>query len=591
MNLKRTKLEDSDRSLVVPLAIMILLNLTNPAEAKKAAKEVEELPAPTLTKKSKPDSPECVACVKEASVLFAAKKSMEALKLLKANQANCQSSIRYNLLLSTVLLRMPTHEKEAAQAAATAVSIDPTSLPANFQLAICLSASGDEAAAAKAYEKVVALDPTNYEAWSALGAIYEAMHETAKAKTCSAKAAVLDPNSRMAKVRTAQNLFKQGKDAAVVAEFERLNSDDHLEPEFFIGLAKDALDVQAYSESIRAADRALSAYPKLSELIKTKAKAQLWSQKYSDGLATISKLDGKSAPEADVYAIKALLLLKLGRTKEAQPYAAKLPVNTTEEIGGLAKAYVAQRNGQTAVAIEQLENAMRHNQLFAPAHVELARIYLRQGRSEELLEETREIARSRPYIATGKAFESRLALEGAPLRDKVEQALKLAREAVKINGEDPDALVALALSELKGGKLESAKVSIQKALDIEPGHVDALLANARLYEGDSTKRIEALEEIQTIAPGDSEVLNELSQAYCDKGDSSSAIKLLREKIAESKPDAVVYFSLAKALQRSGKSKEAAKYYKQSLTEGLKGKRATLANESLRNIGGSPVDES
>lgn len=588
MNLWRVKPEDSKNRLVVPFAVMILLNLaTTTAEAKRASSNtVEELPAPTVSKKAKPDSPECVACIKEASRLFAGTKSMDALKLLRANQATCKTSIRFNLLLSTILLRMPTHEKEAAQAAATAVSLDPTSMPANFQLAICLTASGETAEAAKAYEKVVAIDPTNYESWSALGTIYDELHDKEKAKSCSAKAAVLEPNSRTAKVRLANNLFKQGKDAAVAAEFEKLTSDDHLEPEFFIGLAKDALDLQAYGESIRAADRALGAYPKLAELLKTKAKAQLWSKKYADGLATISKIDGRSATDSDVYAIKALLLLKLGRTKEAQVYASKLPVNTTEEIGGLAKAYVAQRQGDTAAAIEQLENAMRHNQMFAPAHIELARIYLRQGRGEEVVEEAREIERSRPYIAAGKSFESRLALEEAPLREKVEQALKLAREAVKLNGEDPDALVALALSELKGGKIESAKASIDKALEIEPGHVDALLANARLYEGDakSEKRIETLEAIEAVAPGDSEYLFALSQAYCDKGEISTATKMLRGKIAESKVDAVVYFALAKALERSGHSKEAAKYFQQSITEGLKGKREILAKESLKNIG-------
>lgn len=583
MNLWRTKPEDSNHPMVVPFALMILLNLAAmPAEAKKSGnKEVEEIPAPTVSKKAKPDSPECVACIKEASRLFAGTKSMDALKLLRANQANCKTSIRFNLLLSTILLRMPTHEKEAAEAAATAVSIDPTSMPAAFQLAICLAASGESAEAIKAYEKVVALDPTNYESWSALGMLYDELHDKAKAKSCAAKAAILEPNSRIAKVRLAQNLFKQGKDAAVVAELEKLTSDDHLEPEFFIGLAKDALDLQAYGESIRAADRALGNYPKLAELLKTKAKAQLWSQKYSDGLATISKVN---AADQEVYSIKALLLLKLGRTKEAQPYVAKLPVNTTEEIGGLARAYMAQRNGETAVAIEQLENAMRHNQTFAPAHIELARIYLRQGRGEDVIEEAREIERSRPYIAAGKSFESRLALEEAPLREKVEQALKLAREAVKINGEDPDALVALALSELKGGKIESAKASIQKALEIEPGHIDALLANARLYEGDANaeKRVETLEAIESIAPGDSEFLFALSQAYCDKGEISSATKMLRGKIAESKVDPLVYFALAKALERSGQMKEAAKYYKQSIAEGLKGKRESLAKESLKN---------
>ncbi|MDZ4837909.1 MAG: tetratricopeptide repeat protein [Candidatus Melainabacteria bacterium] len=594
MNSRRTKPEDSDRSIVVPLALMILLNLApNSAEAKKKGAAVEELPAPTLTKSTRPDSPECVTCVKDASKLFAVNKSMDALKLLKANQANCKTSIRFNLLLSTILLRMPSQAKEAAEAAALAVSLDPSSLPANFQLAICQTASGDRAQALKTYEKVVALDPTNYEAWSALGTMYEDLNDKVKAKSAAAKASILEPDSRTAKVKLAQNMFKQGRDAAVAAELDKLISDDHLEPEFFIPLAKDAIDMLAFNESIRAADRALGAYPKLADVIKTKAKAQFYARKYADGLATISKLEPRSAGDTEASAVKAALLLKLGRTKEAQPYVSKLPNNPNDELAGLARAYMAQRNGETAEAIEQLENAMRHNQLFAPAHIELARIYLRQGRNDDVIEEAREIARSRPYIASGKSFESRLALEEAPLREKVELALKLAREAVKLNGDDPEALIALALSELKGGKIESAQVSIKKALEIEPGNIDALLAKARLLEGsaNSDKRIAALEAIEVIAPGDSEVAFALSQAYCEKGDMTAAIKMLRGKLTESKSDAVVVFALGKACERSGRGKEAAKYYKQSLAEGLKGQRALLAREALQKLGTQPADDS
>ena len=592
MNLRRTKLQDTNRAMVVPLLAMFFVSMgaNPPAEAKKSQRS-EEPPELTLTKKNKPDSPECVACTKEASKLFAANKAVDALKVLKLNQANCKNSLSFNLLMSTILLRMPTHEKEAAQAAALAVSADPDSVPANFQLAICATAGGDAKQAVTAYEKVVSIDPTNYEAWSGLGTLYEQLHDKTKAKSCAEKAADLEPNSRTAKIRSAQNLFKQGKDASVATELDRLLSDEHLEPEFFIGLAKDALEMQAYAESIRAADKALSAYPKFADLLKTKATAQLWKRQYADGLATISKIDSRNTA-TDVSAVKAALLLKLGKTKEAQIYTAKIPANTTDEIAALAKGFIAQRNGETSDAIALFENAMRKNQLFAPAHIELARIYLRQGRSEELIAEAREIARSRPFASTAKSFESRLALEEAPRREKMELAVKLAREAVKLNGDDPEALTALALSELKGGKIDSARESIKKALEIEPGNIDVLLANAKLYEGDGNadKRIETLEAIEAIAPGDSEVLIALSQAYCDKGDIAGAIKMLRGKISEAKTDAVVYFALARACDRNGKSKDAAKYYKQSLSTGLTGQRASLAREALKNIGSQPADE-
>lgn len=556
----------------------------NPALAKKEKLTLD--PAP-VTKKAKPDSPECAACYKDASKMFATGKSTDAYKLLKANQANCKDSVKFNLLLSTVLLRMPTHEKEAAQAAATAIELDPTSVAAHFQLAISLAASGDSANAVAAYEKLVKLDPANYEAWSALSTLYSELHESAKAKTASAKAAALEPNSRIAKVRTAQNLFKQGKAAAASAELERLINDDQMEPEFFIGLAKDALDMQAYPESIKAADRALATYPKLTELLKTKSTAQLWKREYTAGLETISKLDPSVKSEQDAMAIRALHLINLGKIKEAQPLVSKLPTKTTEvPLAGLARAYMAEREGNITEATKQLESALRHNQIFAPPHIELARIAMRQGRSDDVLAEAREVQRSKPFIASGKAFESRLALEGAPVREKVAEALNLAKEAVKLNGDDPEALVALCLANLKGGKVEEAQQSINKALEIEPGNIDVQLAAIKIIagQGKTEKNLEALQALREIAPGDPEVLSALSEAYSDKGDSSSAIKLLRPYLEEGTTEPSLVFALARVYEHAGRGKEASKYFQQSLSEGLKGQRALLAREALKSLG-------
>lgn len=575
-------------------ALCLSLSLTSflPVCAKREKPASAEDAKPV--RKVKPESAECAACYKEASKLFAASKSTDAYKLLKANQLNCKDSARFNLLLSTVLLRMPSHEKEAAQAAALAVDLEPSSIAANFQLALCLSASGDSEKAAQAYEKLIKLDPTNYEAWSALGTIYSELHDTQKSRICAAKAAVLEPNSRLAKIRTAQNLFKQGKPDAVSAELNRLINDDQMEPEFYIGLAKDALNMQAFSESSKAADKVIAAYPQLAEVLKTKATAQLWMRNYAGGLETISRLDPPTRATPDVMAIRSLLLVKLGKTKEAKGLIAKLPNKTDDEslasLASLARGFLAELNGDVDDATRQFEASLRHNQIFAPPHIELARIYLRQGKAEDVLAEAREVQRSKPYVSSGKAFESRLALEDAPARERVAEALKLARESVKLNAEDPEALVALAMSELKGGRIQEAQEAVKKAQEIEPGNVDVQLTSVKILEGEgkTAKRLEALQVLRDMAPGDSEVLVALADAHAANGDLSSAIKLLRERV-DSGAEPTVVFALARAYERSGRSKEAGSFFQQSLSRGLKGKKALLAKEALRNLGGGSAD--
>ncbi|MBX9668140.1 MAG: tetratricopeptide repeat protein [Candidatus Obscuribacterales bacterium] len=555
-------------------------------EARGKNKQSPATEEKSLTKPRKVESAECAECYKGATRLFANGKVIDALRLMKANQEKCRDSMRFHLLLSTILLRNPGHAKEAALAAATAVELEPTSVPGNLQLGLCWMASGDAQKAIDAMENLVKIDPTSYEAWSTLGTLYNEQHDAARSKSCLAKAAVLEPASRMAKLRTVKNLFKQGKPKAVANELARLITDDSLEPEFFIPLSRDALDVEAYDEAIQAADRALGAYPNIAEPVKTKAIAQFYRRDYADGLTTINQLIGAAREDNEAIAVKALLLLKLGKTRDAQTAIAKLPQQARAlPLAGLAWALAAERTGDAEEAIDQLEGTLRHNQIFAPAHIELCRIYLRQGKLEDTRSESGEIARSLLFVSSGKAFESRLALEEAPKRDKMQEALTLARQAIKLDPRDPEAHIALAMCEVKGGKLDSARVAIDTALRIEPGNVDALLTHAKILEseGKSDKSLEALKALRTVANGDGEVLFALSQAYSDKGDFTSALKLLKPYMSE-QADPIVIFALAKTHERAGNIKEAKKYFQESLDGGLKGQRALLAKEALKNLG-------
>ncbi len=545
---------------------------------------------------------DCSEHLSQATRLFGQGKDQEALRYMRAHQEQCRNSVQFNLLLSTILIRMNGHAKEAADAAATALSLDPKSLAANMQYAVCLNAAGDREKAVAAFRQLVKIDPSNYDAWSALNALYSDLGDQEEAKKCANKAACLEPNSRTARVRTARNLYKAGKFQALSTELKRLISDDDLEPEFFIPLAKDALSMNAYDEAIQAADRALAVYPHSPDCIKAKAEAQLWQRHYEDGLNTLAKLQaapsGRSRKKNErkqetldpqTLAIKALLHLRLGQSREAEEAVAKLPErNDKLPIACLAKAISLQYSGDSQAAQKQLFASLQDDQLFAPAHVELARLFLRQGKDEEALGEAREAMRVRVFKASGKAMEARLALEQAPLREKMEEAMRLAKEAVKENADDPEANIALALCELRAGHLDPARSAISHALEIEPGNIDAMLAQSKLFEseGNNAKRMETIKSAQQVAKGDSEVLVALAQAHIDSGDSETAVEILKQSPAMEHGDALVVFALARAYERSGQAKEAATYFKQSLAHGLKGPRAAIAREALKQFGGS-----
>ena len=521
----------------------------------------------------------CDQILKEATAQFARGKIIDASQTLEKGQKSCSQSSKYQLLLSTVLSRRHGFQVQAAEAARRATELDPQSRAAYLQLGVCLMALKDQEGAAGAFENLVKVDPTSYEAWSSLGQLYLAQGKGEEAKLCAKKAACLEPESRAAKLNSIKSLAKIGKFDQARGALKQLLDSDSLEPEFFILVAETAKDCGAYEEAIQAGDRVLQTYPQSQQALEAKAVSQLWLRQYKGCLETAASM--KEPQE-----IQALAYLKLGNLKEARAAHQAIAKGSEESrLAQLGGGLIKLRDGNLSEALKKIEGSLAEDQLFAPSHMELARIYLALGDFKKAEEEASEVERLPSAKASALALLGRaIILKGQGL-ENLSLASKKLNEAHKLDEKNPDALIGLGLLKLKSGNVDQAKDYARQCLKVEPGNIDGLMLSARINfaRGDKKAAARDLKNARAQAPGSGTVLVTMAEQLLSEGKADKAIKLLQSKVDSAGDYPPLEFTLAKILNEKGDKASAAVHFKNSLNKGLAGKNASEAKKAIKEI--------
>lgn len=529
---------------------------------------------------------DCASCIKKATSLFAQGKVIQASKLLESWSGKCGDSAKFQLLRSTILARRHGFKKEAVSAARKACQLDPESKAAHLQLGMYLMSMKDPDGAAVAFQKLVDIDPSSYEGWSALGQLYTQIGKHEQAKICSKKASCLEPESRHARLKVVTSLIKIGKLAEAKKELKRINLDDNLEPEFYIGVSRLAEKSGAYGEALEAANKVLEVYPNSTETLKTKALCQLWLRRYKKCLETTAKFKNSTKAGQKAHAIETICHLYLGNKKQAILANKKaLQLDPNEKLALLGQGIIQFREGSVNKAIESIEESLAENNLFAPAHLALARIQLKLGNNRKALQETQSASRQPQFKAQSLGLKGRVILTESRDAKNILKAKSILSKAFRLDESNPDTLLGKAEIVMKAGNLNEAKNLSEKALAIEPGSVDALMQLAKINDlnGRSKAASKLITRAKSLAPGQGDLIICQAEILINKGSANSAVKLLKANQSKASEFPPIAFKLGKILNQSGDRKKAAKYFKNSLNKGLVGKNAIEARRQIQEI--------
>ena len=157
-----------------------------------------------------------------------------------------------------------------------------------------------------------------------------------------------------------------------------------------------------------------------------------------------------------------------------------------------------------------------------------------------------------------------------------------------------------ALSELQGGKYESAEKGLSSLAAAEPHRAvgrlaNLYLANAYLAQREPAKAREAL--LRYLAGDDASVfrgaaLDDLAVTYEELGDYKQAEATYRQASAIEGPEqARADLGMARMLQKQGKRDEAVAVYRDFLAQHPYAPERTLVMETLAQLGVSPTTDS
>ena len=190
----------------------------------------------------------------------------------------------------------------------------------------------------------------------------------------------------------------------------------------------------------------------------------------------------------------------------------------------LADFYILRKNQDTAVVV--LENILQKSPDFLPALHRLARIALQNKNLDECEKYLQKALQKNPSDSEGKAIHAQLLLA----RDENAKAAGELEEVVKALPDAPFPKFLLGFAYMRNGDAFRAKASAQKAVDMEPNFMPALLllAEANLQTGAFRSASDNLLEVLQKDPGNLEAYILLPEAARTSVEIEKAGKLLEK---------------------------------------------------------------
>ncbi|MBX9722359.1 MAG: hypothetical protein K2X81_13240, partial [Candidatus Obscuribacterales bacterium] len=219
------------------------------------------------------------------------------------------------------------------------------------------------------------------------------------------------------------------------------------------------------------------------------------------------------------------------------------------------------------------------------AHLALSRLNRKQGLLMEATQEAHAAGADKRFEASALALEARSLASEANRADSTSSASKLASQAISLEAENPEALLAESICELHSGKIEEAKKSAAKAATILNADADLnlVLAEIAAKTGNQSLQKDELEKGLKYAANDPELLFELGSLYLKDNKAAEAVPLLRQAVEKRVKGPEICFALAEACEKTGDNGESLKYYKQSLSQGLSGDNSNQAKAAISRL--------
>jgi tetratricopeptide (TPR) repeat protein len=241
---------------------------------------------------------------------------------------------------------------------------------------------------------------------------------------------------------------------------------------------------------------------------------------------------GKALPKRSKPNAKAVEEIRAGRKAVGSDDYPKARKHFEQALVADARAYeaahnlgvVADRSGQTNVALGHYAKALTIQPDYESAAEGTAHIYLRQGQAAQAVTFVQPLAtqweRNLYLVAL---YASVLAEAG-----RLDEAEQQARKALKRDERFVPAMTALAKASIKRGRLELADAILEQALAVDPNNYEVHMMQARRHvqEGRTAQAVTSYKRSVELRVSNPESRSELGLLYLAAGNYADAVKEL-----------------------------------------------------------------
>ena len=237
-----------------------------------------------------------------------------------------------------------------------------------------------------------------------------------------------------------------------------------------------------------------------------------------------------------------------------------------DATGGFLAAYnlgvVNERQGAYEMAAKRYFQALQLNADFSPALINLARLYLRQGRPADAERLAQKFVDQRPDNLGHRAA----ALEISLSKGAYEDVITRAKEILRKDERNVDAMYALAQANFALGRYELARSVIERAVDLNKQRADLfnLYGSIELKLKNKAGAIANYRKAVELRPQYPEARNNLGVLYHDARDYESAAAQFEDAIRVYPDFKEAFLNLGNAYKGMKRYKDAEMAFKRSV---------------------------
>lgn len=393
-------------------------------------------------------------------------------------------------------------------------------------LARAYEAQGETARAMTAYRRAMALDNSDPALFFAVGQLQEAQGDLRSAAASYNSALSRDPTNAEYLARLRATLEAEGLYEAFVASVRESVAVDAsgagMLKELGLGYLKD----DHVAAGVSALEGSLALDPEQPDLYKPLGMGRLSLGRYAEAASALAKAVKKERGDAALWGALGEAQLVTGDAAGArQSFGAAVKLDPAGADYAAGEALAQHRQGESVVAVRELEKATRRFPDAPGPWVALARVQLDRGQLEgarRAMEAARAIDKDDPRVELIRGLT--LMAEG-----KDGAAIPSLRHAAKGMPGLPEAAVALCRAESRAGKGDAALDACRDALELVPGdpELSALYADRLIVEGRYKDGIAAWEGLSREHPADLGLAIRAGELLLAVGSSEEAMAVVR----------------------------------------------------------------